>query len=925
MKPHILRAVLAASMVVLAGATTACTSAGAAVTAKAGAPAPLEVVSRTLTDGGAVVAKLENGLTIIIKPMSAAPVVNVRAFVHTGGIYEGPWLGCGISHLCEHLVAKSEGEQSDPKAPAGLAASREVRSDIGGQSNASTSMNVTQYYISAASGKAMDCIDLVAAWMARPDITRSDFEREHGVVQRELELGKDDPGRQMWYTHAADVFRGHPASVPIVGYAKPLAGLTYEDVLKYHGLTYVPRNMVFVVVGDVDVEAALSRACKAFAGFKSGRQPRHNLPAVEPLAGVIRTIRGHPEFKETMQEMSFRTVGLLEADLYPLDVLDTILSSGQNSRLVAGLLRKRRLVTNISSSSFTPDWGKGIFNVSFRCAPDKADQAERAVLAELALAAKRGVSDAELARAKRQMIASFVYAQQSVDSVSRRLGSDYITTGDAGFSRSYTRRIEAVTAGQVRAAARKYLTPDRMVVTRMVPADRLAAIGAKSGASKAAKTVTLTLPNGLRAVLTSTDAVELVSMAFVAKGGLMAEDASTNGLGQLMAALATKGAGEMTADEIAEFFANAGGSISGACGNNSVYWQASVLSDSFDKALSILADVAQNPTFPEKELEILRPRQLSAIDRIDEDWSPQLQAFFRKQFFKGSPLAMARAGSKGVVAKATVAQIREHHRKYVRGGDSVLAIFGHFDADAAAGRIGKLFADLPGGKVSVKATPAPKVKASGELAVLKTEKKIAAVIVGVPGMTIDNDDRFPLAVLDTIISGYRMPGGWLHTELRGKQLVYVVHAYNWPALATGAFITYAAGEPDKAPEIIRIIKKNLRKAAGYTPTAAEIKRAVNVILTADLLGNQAMSSIAMTAATDELFGFGYDFRNKLEGIYARITPGDVAAVGKKYLSGGYFTVVTTPDSTLLEQIPSDKRQATNKHQETSAKTQTSSQ
>ena len=67
-----------------------------------------------------------------------------------------------------------------------------------------------------------------------------------------------------------------------------------------------------------------------------------------------------------------------------------------------------------------------------------------------------------------------------------------------------------------------------------------------------------------------------------------------------------------------------------------------------------------------------------------------------------------------------------------------------------------------------------------------------------------------------------------------------------------------------------------------------------------------MSSLAMKAATDELYGFGYDFRNKIEGIYAKITPADVAAVGKKYLSGGYFTVVTTPQPQLIEQEKESK-------------------
>jgi len=862
-------------------------------------PETPQIASRALA-GDAVVVRLDNGLTVIVKPMHTAPVVCVRAYVHAGGIYEGKWLGCGLSHLVEHLVAKSEGDDTDPEAPEGMTAGREVRSDIGGQSNASTSYHVTQYYISAASGKVMQCIDLVAKWMARPEITRKDFEREHGVVQRELELGKDDPGRQMWYAHAADAFRGHPAAVPVIGFAKPLADLTYEDVIAYHGQMYVPQNMVFVVAGDVDVEAALDRVRKAFAGFEPGREPHHELPEVEPIAGVVRTKIGHAEIKEAMQEMSFRTVDLLDEDLYALDVLDAILSSGANSRLVKKLLREQKLVTSISTSSYTPSWGKGLFAVSFRCEPDQADQVEKAVLAELALAAENGVSAAELERAKKQIVARFVYSQQSVDSVSRQLASDYMTTGNANFSKSYTKGIKAVTAEQVLAAARKYITPGRMVVTRMVPKDALPAIGKAKAKAGEGKTVAITLPNGLRAVLTSTDAVDLVSMALVCKGGILVEDESTNGLGKLMTSLATKGAGGRSADEIADFFANAGGSISGSCGNSTFYWQASVLSDGFDEALAILADVAAKPTFPRKELEIIRPGALSAIDRIDEDWASQLFALYRKEFFSGSPLRLPNAGSKDVVAMATVKQIRAHHDKYVRAGDSVLAIFGNFDAAAAAKRVKKLFADMPAGKVNLPTPPAPKVAPDGELRLLKTEKNVAAVVVAVPGMTVDNPDRFALNVLDTIISGYRMPSGWLHTELRGKRLVYVVHAFSFSSLAPGSFVTYAAGEPDKAPEIVAIITRNLRKAAGYTPTEDEIKRAVNMILTADLLGSQSMSSLAMTAATDELYGYGYDFRGKLEDIYSKITPADVAAVGKKYLSRGYFTVVTTPKPELVE-------------------------
>lgn len=899
MKSASLHAALTAG-IVLAGAALAAGADAAGPAAPASAPAaaaPLKVAQRTLGPGGVIVARLDNGLTVILQRTRSAPVVCVRAMVRAGGIYEKEYLGCGISHLCEHLLAKDAlhgGHGPAQQAPAAVA-------EIGGQSNASTSMAWTQYYISAAAGKAMDCIDLIAGWMTRSDIHAGDFEREHGVVQRELELGKDDPRRQMWVAHAVDVFGTHPAAVPIIGYMPPLRKLTRQDVLTYYRRMYVPDNMVFVIVGDVDPDAALKRVCKAFAGQSRGRVPDLSLPPVKPLPGVIRTVRPHSELKEVMQEISFQSIPLVHEDLHPLDVLSTVLAGDPASRLPRKLRRDLKLVTAISCGSWTPHWGRGIFNVSFRADPANAEKAEKAVLDELKAVAAKGVDADELTRAKRQMTADFVYAQQSVESISRNLGIDYLSTGDVGFSRNYTKRIQAVTAEPVRRVARRYFTFDRMAVTRLVPPGRFAATTAAAGEAATSRSVVVKLPNGLRVVLHATEAVELVSMAFVAKGGLLLENEQTNGLGSLMASLCTKGAGKRSAEEIARFFAAAGGSLSGACGNNTFYWTASVLDDSFEQALRVLADVVQRPTFPAKELEILRPIRLASIDRLPQNWHAELQQFFRRHFFGKTPYGRITAGRKEVVQAATVEQIAAHHRRCVRAGSSVLAIYGHFDADKAAALVRELFAGLPAGEVKLSLPGAAEVPEDGRMHLLKTEKKICAVVVAAPGMRVDNlRDRFAVTVLDTIISGYQLPGGWLHNELRGKQLVYVVHAYNWMGLAPGAFVVYAAGQPDKAPEIVRIIRRNLKRAAGYTPTQKEIDRAVNVILTADLLGKQSMADLAMSAGLDELYGFGHDFRRKLEAHYGKVTPAEVARVARKYLSGDVVTVVTTPAPELLK-------------------------
>ncbi len=876
--------------------------------------APQTIVERTVTGDNVTVATLSNGMTVIVKPVRTAPVVCVKAYVRAGGLYEGKWLGCGLSHLLEHLVAKGAVHGHDGPGQQAAQKPKQTRdriSEIGGQSNAYTSMTHTCYYIAASSSKTMDCIDLIADWMARPAITPEDFKREHGVVQRELEMGKDEPRRQQYQTHLANAFGTHPASVPVIGYAKPLSEVTLQDVLDYHGQMYVPQNMVFCVVGDFETDAVLKRICKAMTGFDKGRTPELSLPEVKPLSGVRRVVSANPAVTDVMAQMSFQTIELLHDDLYALDVLSYILTKGRSSRLVQKIKREKHLVTSVSSSSWTPQWGKGIFSLSFRAEPGKADAAEKAILDELRAivngAASSAITPAELTRAKRQKIADMVYGRQSVEDFASNLATDYLSAGDVAFSENYTKRIQSVTAAQVLAAAKKYFVFDRMAMTRIVPPgmETTADNASATATAKSGVTVFKVHP-ALTVVLHPTKNVGLVSMTYATKGGVLVETDETNGLGTLVTSLSTRGTTGRTAEQIAAFFDSAGGAIAGSCGNNSFYWRATVLDDSFGEAVKILGDVICSPKFTQKELDTLRPGLLRQIRQSAIHRDSQMRKHFREKFFTGSPYARLSSGSESVVEKADPARLQEFYLKHVAPSPNrpaVLAIYGNFDVEEARKLVSEAFKSTPSNTAAAIAEfPQRKVSEKVELHVLKTPHKAAGIMVAAPGMKVTNiKDRVAITVLDTIISGYQLPSGWLHSELRGKRLVYVVHAYNWAGLQPGAFVTYAVGQPQNAKEIVDIILANLRKASQYTPTQEEIDIAVNTILTADALGNQSAGSISMSSALDELYGFGHDFRIKIQQEYRKVTPADVERVGKKYLSGGYVVTVTTPQPELLEE------------------------
>src|SRR5690606_16620974 len=135
-----------------------------------------------------VVTVLDNGLTIIARRLPS-PVLTVRGYVRTGGMYEGQWLGGGLSHLLEHLVAGGSTEKRTE------AENRELLQMLGNNSNAYTTTDHTAYFINTTPENLAGAVDLLTDWLFHARITEEEYAREYEVVQRELEKGKGEPGR----------------------------------------------------------------------------------------------------------------------------------------------------------------------------------------------------------------------------------------------------------------------------------------------------------------------------------------------------------------------------------------------------------------------------------------------------------------------------------------------------------------------------------------------------------------------------------------------------------------------------------------------------------------------------------------------------------------------------------------------------------
>ena len=159
---------------------------------------------RLVSESDEIVSVLKNGLVVITKRVPS-PVLSVRGYVKTGGVYEGKWLGGGLSHLLEHLVAGGSSQRRNE------AQNRDLLQKIGNNSNAYTDFDRTAFFINTTADHLGEATDLVTGWMFGALITPAEYRREYEVVQRELEKDKGEPDRVFYELALKNRYRVNPA------------------------------------------------------------------------------------------------------------------------------------------------------------------------------------------------------------------------------------------------------------------------------------------------------------------------------------------------------------------------------------------------------------------------------------------------------------------------------------------------------------------------------------------------------------------------------------------------------------------------------------------------------------------------------------------------------------------------------------------
>ena len=843
-----------------------------------------------------IVTRLQNGMVAIVKEDHTTPVAAVRLYVRAGSIYEDTHLGAGLSHMFEHLLVGGETSRRTEQQSADLI------QQIGARYNAYTTTDHTCYFLTAPAQHVGTALNLIADWVTRPTFPQAAFDREWGVVQRELEMNASDPQRQGYYLFNELRYRVHPARYPIIGYQAVVQQVTRQTILDYYQQMYVPENCVVAIAGDINAAQMLDAIRREFADFAPRPKRMITLPKEPPVMAPRDSVKVMPSMQGPAQlKVGFPSIKLQHDDLYALDVVAAILGQGQSSRLYRQLRQEQQLVVNIGAYNATPSYADGTFVIHGQLLPENIPAARQAVWNEIRKLQKKGVDQNELSRVKKQLQVDHVRQQQTAEQQAAALARDFISTGDPHFSKHYVEKMQAVNADQVQAAAQRYLQPDRQITLALTPTplpQPPAKAANNTGESEIKK---ITLDNGLRVLLKRNDAVPLVTIQLYLKGGLLVEPDQNSGLANLMAKLSTKGTRHYNAQQIIDYFETVGGQFDAISGNNTFVYSAEVLADDFPKSLEILAEIVQQPTFPQDELDKLKQEVAAALDQVENSWSAQARRYFRSQFFRKSPYQNITLGKPDNIKAITTEQITQLHKQAIAASRTVLAIFGDIDLPAAEAAARERFCQMPKGQTLTLTQPQPWPPADQpRLVVMKTDKPGASIYIGFPGINLTNiQDRYALEVVSEII-GSSTSTGWLFETLRGQRLVYSTWMDNFMGLLPGYIAATAQCEPEKAPEVQALMTELLKQAAQGRFTPEQVQRAKSKRINAEILRKQTIADAAADAALDELYGFGFDWSKDYADRVMAVNLDKVRQVAKQYLGSVPTTTIITSKPELFK-------------------------
>ena len=876
---------------------------------------------------------LSNGLEIYAIRDTRSPNVAVQVWYRVGS-KDDPAGRSGFAHLFEHMMFKATRDMPSEYFD-------RITEDVGGENNASTNDDYTEYHEVAPANYLQTLLWAEAERMGALVVDQAAFNSERDVVKEELRQRiLAQPYGKLFGIYFAELsFDRSPYGRPGIGSISDLDAATLADVQAFHATYYRPDNAVMVVAGDFNDAELDGWIDQYFAPLQRPLGPIPRVSVTEPLRAAQKSWTvWEPNTPLPAVLFSYPLPPASSPDLPALIVADAILSKGDSSRLHQSLVYEQQIATQ-ALSDLEQRAQPGAYAIAAIMAEGKsADQGEAALSEQIARLRDQPVGADELARAKNQLITDTLQQRATDEGQAGELENAIVLYGDAERANRLVADIQRVGAEDVQRVARRYLADgqravlkylpddnkpanapvygpaetiiarpltrpaDLKVVVAASPADRVAP--PKPGAPVAVKEPQIaerTLANGLRVIVSPRHDVPLVTAELVLPTGAAADPQGLAGTASMTATLSTKGTRSRSATQIARAIESLGGSLSTSSSYDASTLTATVKTDALEPAMAVVADVARAPVFATDELDRARRQQQSDLDVALKDPAALAGWASARAVYGDAPYGRPEGGSPASLARLTSTQLAQFHARAWRPDGATLVFSGDITPAAGFALAERDFGDW---RASAAAPPAVAEPAgAGRLAPRVIVIDLpgagqAAVSVTREGLARRDPRYYQALVADSILGGGY--SGRLNQEVRVKRgLSYGAYASMAFRRAPGPITASTQTKNESAVEVAELMLAELKRLGDAPPAPEELKARQASLIGA--FGRRAETTEDMASLVAGLSLYGVDLGDigRYGGAVAAVTLAEVQAIGHQVFAPDRASVVIAGDAKVF--------------------------
>jgi zinc protease len=396
--------------------------------------------------------RLGNGLQVLSVASHASPTVSVQVWYRVGSRDDPPGRS-GFAHLFEHMMFKGttylRAEQFD-----------RLTEDVGGENNAATHDDATEYYEVVPSNHLESLLWAEAERMMNLKVDEATFKSERSVVEEEYRqrVLAAPYGRLFYVAFVASSYLQHPYKRPGIGRIEDLEAATLADVVAFHKRHYRPDNATLVVTGDFDPPQLDAWVDKYFSAIPRPVEPLPQLDASEPPWTSDRAVKvTAPQVPLPAVAFTWLAPPVISADAPALQVAAAVLAAGESSRLNQALVYRQRVATQ---AGFNADLRSGpglLIAFAIAAGGKSTDELGNSLLAEVARLAKTPPSAAELAKVKTQLVTEAFTSRQTPLGLGSALAEAAVLQGDPARVNSELDDLQRVSAADVQRVLRRYV------------------------------------------------------------------------------------------------------------------------------------------------------------------------------------------------------------------------------------------------------------------------------------------------------------------------------------------------------------------------------------------------------------------------------------------------------------------------------------